>query len=92
MQVTRLEFDSVFSVTEFYQQLADQITLPPHFGRNLDALFDVLTTELPGPLQIRWHHHEASAVQMGCTHYTALLAVLRDAAACRPEDIKLILD
>lgn len=91
MSVTRLEFSDVYSLEDFYRQLAIQTDLPAHFGRNLDALFDVLTTDLPGPLQIVWLRHDTCATCLGHDNYTALLAVLHDAANCRP-DIELILD
>ena len=38
MQVTRIEFDYVLSVAAFYQQLAEKISLPAHFGQNLDCI------------------------------------------------------
>lgn len=91
MPVTRIEFIAPVSLEEVYRQLAAQTELPAHFGHNLDALFDVLTTDIPGPVQIVWHRHDASATALGHEHYTALLAVLRDAANDRP-DLELILD
>lgn len=91
MPVTRIEFIRPGNLEDVYRQLAEQTELPEHFGNNLDALFDVLTTDIPGPLQIVWHQHDASATTLGHENYTALLAVLRDAAHYRP-DIELILD
>ncbi len=91
MPVNRIEFTAVRSLEDFYQQLAAQTALPAHFGRNLDALFDVLTAEIPGPLEIVWHRHDASAPLLGHEGYTALMAVLHDAADHRP-DMHLVLD
>ncbi|MDR3410380.1 MAG: barstar family protein [Formivibrio sp.] len=91
MPVNRIEFANIRSLEDFYRQLAAQTALPAHFGHNLDALFDVLTTEIAGPMIIVWHHHDASAPFLGHEHYTALLSVLHDAANRRP-DIQLFLD
>jgi len=91
MSVTRIELTNVHALDEVYRQLATQIELPAHFGNNLDALFDLLTTDIRGPLQIVWHCHDASATRLGHDNYTALLAVLHDAAHNRP-DLDLILD
>lgn len=38
---------------DFYSVFADQIPLNTHFGANLDALWDVLTTDLSLPILIR---------------------------------------
>lgn len=35
-------------------RLARELGFPAHFGHNLDALYDVLTTDLPGPIEIVW--------------------------------------
>lgn len=35
-------------------RLARGLGLPAHFGHNLDALYDCLTTDLPGPVEIVW--------------------------------------
>ena len=91
MRINRLEFANVHSLDDFYDQLAAQIVLPAHFGCNLDALYDVLTTDLAGPLEIVWRGHDHSAALIGHDDYTALLAVLRDAADERP-DLELKLD
>lgn len=90
MSVTRLEFALVRSLDDFYDQLAAQIVLPAHFGNNLDALYDVLTTDLAGPLEIVWLGHDHSAALIGHDNYTALLAVLQDVADERPDlELKL---
>lgn len=91
MPMNRIEFADVRSLEDFYRQLAAQTPLPAHFGRNLDALFDVLTAEIAGPVTIVWHRHDASAPLLGHDDYTALLAVLHDAANSR-SDLHLVLD
>ena len=41
------------SLDLLYDELARQLEFPAHFGRNLDALWDLLTTDIPGPIRIR---------------------------------------
>lgn len=91
MPLNRIEFIDIYSLDDVYRQLAAQQPLPEHFGQNLDALYDVLTCDLEGPLTIIWHKHDASAVHLGHENYTGLLAALRDAAANRP-NIELSLE
>ena len=37
----------------YYAELSRQLRLPAHFGGNLDALFDALTRDVAGPVEIR---------------------------------------
>lgn len=46
-----LDIENVCGADEFYDLLGKQIELPAYFGRNLDALHDVLT-EQPETIKI----------------------------------------
>lgn len=63
MPLTRCVLKNVDSMDELYAQLSTQLLLPAHFGKNLDALWDVLSTDLPGPLEIIWHHPQTLGKQ-----------------------------
>ncbi|AOX99151.1 barstar family protein [Jeongeupia sp. USM3] len=76
------------SMDDVYEQLARQLPLPVYFGRNLDALFDLLTTDIEGPLTLHWPDASAAREQLGAEHYAALIATLRDAADER-DDLQL---
>ncbi|HTG00793.1 MAG TPA: barstar family protein [Nitrospirota bacterium] len=47
---------AIRSLDDFYDELSKQLSLPAHFGRNLDALWDVLSTDVEGPFEIIWKH------------------------------------
>lgn len=83
MSLTRCVLQNVHSLAEFYRQLHAQLPLPPHFGDNQDALWDTLTGDLPGPLEIIWKQPQllGSAAE-------PLLELLRDAAEER-DDLSL---
>jgi ribonuclease inhibitor len=53
------------SLDDLYEQLAGALSFPPHFGRNLDALWDVLSTDVQGPFEIVWKHADESKKLMG---------------------------
>jgi ribonuclease inhibitor len=53
------------SLDDLYDQLVAGLTLPGHFGRNLDALWDVLSTDVEGPFEIIWKHSDDSKKLMG---------------------------
>ena len=51
-------------VNERYTYLAEQLQFPAYYGRNLDALYDLLT-ERGEPLEILFTHTEQMKEQMG---------------------------
>jgi len=61
----RLDGREIQSLSDLYDRLADGLALPPHFGRNLDALWDVLSTDIEGPFEIIWKHADESKKLMG---------------------------
>lgn len=68
-------------------KLAQDLAFPAYFGGNLDALFDVLTTDIPGPLRVEWRLTENATTALG-PDLEALRRVLADAAAER-DDLEL---
>ena len=62
----------------------------PEFGRNLDALWDVLTAWLPGPIEIVWRDYAAARARIG-PGLDRLVEVLRQVEAERP-DFRLVLE
>jgi ribonuclease inhibitor len=53
------------SLDDLYNQLSAGLALPQHFGRNLDALWDVLSTDIEGPFEIEWKCTDDSKKSMG---------------------------
>ncbi|NVN93129.1 MAG: barstar family protein [Desulfuromonadales bacterium] len=68
---------NVRSLEEFYGELSRQLPFPPTFGNNLDALWDVLTTDIAGSLRIVWNGAETSHRAMG-KDFETVVALLRD--------------
>jgi len=55
----------IHSLDDLYDRIANRLSLPAHFGRNLDALWDVLSTDVEGPFSIIWKHSDDSKKSMG---------------------------
>jgi ribonuclease inhibitor len=55
-QVITLDFKGIHTYHQFYNQCKKQFDLPEYFGHNLDALWDMLTTELPLPVVVQCIH------------------------------------
>ncbi len=65
------------SIDDFYRELMQQLKLPTDFGRNLDALWDVLTTDIKGPFEIVWEQAYLSKLALG-PNYDRILRLLRN--------------
>ncbi len=72
-------------------KLARDLRFPAHFRPNLDALFDVLTTDIAGPARIEWRLGRNAARALG-PDLEPLRRTLADAATERPDLTVVIRD
>jgi ribonuclease inhibitor len=56
---------SIRSLDDFYTEISRALSFPEYFGRNLDALWDVLTTDVEGPFELIWEDSAKSRESMG---------------------------
>ena len=70
------------SLDRLYDELARQLDFPSHFGRNLDALWDTLSADVEGPLNIVWEDAALSRASLG-DDYARVVTLLEDVAAER---------
>ena len=70
------------TVDGVYDILARDLGLPKHFGRNLDALYDALTGDVAGPVEIVVEDAKALRRALGPAA-APLLKALADAAKAR---------
>ncbi len=67
---------------QLHDTLAQQLSLPEYYGRNLDALFDCLT-DLSEDTELRLVHGEELFAHLG-VYADVLCALLRDACGENP--------
>ncbi len=84
-----LNGQGICSLDDFYDEISRQLSLPGYFGRNLDALWDVLSAEVEGPVEITWQNAQASKQAMG-EDFEKVLKVLQEVEGER-EDFKVII-
>lgn len=84
MPVKRCVLRDIRTLAQFYDELARQLAFPSHFGRNLDALWDVLTVDVAGPLEIVWEQSAQAQANLG-VDYAKLIILLNDFAAERDD-------
>lgn len=88
MPVNRCILHDIHTLAGFYDELTRQLAFPVHFGRNLDALWDVLTSEVEGPFEIIWEGMDMARDGLGAD-FDRLVALLDEVAAER-EDFTFI--
>ncbi|HLS31078.1 MAG TPA: barstar family protein [Flavobacteriaceae bacterium] len=62
MQI-KIDFLNIKSMEDFYAQLQKELDLPEHFGKNMDALSDVISGEVKLPLKIHFINMELSQLE-----------------------------
>ncbi|BBF84092.1 RNAse inhibitor [Aquitalea magnusonii] len=80
MPVTVCQLQHITSLEQFYDEITYQLHLPAHFGRNLDALYDTLSSDVRGPYEIVWRNTEQSRHMLGADLYATLLEILQSVA------------
>ncbi len=73
---------SLADIAAVRDRLVSVLDLPEWTGRNLDALWDALSTDAKGPIRIVWKDHTRAAKILGPT-YRRLVVLFRDLAAAR---------
>ncbi len=81
---------SISSSQEFYDQISQALGFPDYFGRNLDALWDVLTGDVEGPVKIVWKDAAASKAALG-KDFEKIKTLLKEVAKER-EDFEVVFD
>ncbi len=76
--ILKIDGNEIQCLDDFHDQLKTCPGLPDFYGRNLDALFDVLTGFLELPLKIEWHHAAVSRRRL-VKDFERLLATVQDA-------------
>jgi ribonuclease inhibitor len=72
-----LNGSAIRSLDDLYDQLAGQLSLAENFGRNLDALWDVLSVDIAGPFEIIWKNANDSKKALG-PDYERLLKLYKE--------------
>lgn len=76
MKTIQFDFSTITNYNDFYSILSLKIDLPEHFGKNLDALYDVITGDIELPLRFEFHRIDLSQLDA----FDALIATLEEAA------------
>lgn len=75
MKTIYIDFSEIGDEEDFFAQLREKMSLPEHFGNNLDALYDTITGDLEMPLRIEFVNMNVEQLE----HFEDLLTTLEDA-------------
>lgn len=90
MTMAQLHLEGLTDRAALHDLLTGALNLPDYYGRNLDALYDILTER--GEQTVLWvYPDEASDARLN-GYLTALLNTLQDAAAENPALSVCIMD
>ncbi|MGD0030915.1 barstar family protein [Paenibacillus illinoisensis] len=78
MKTVIIDGNDIHGKEELHDILQAKLELDDSYGRNLDALWDVITGFISIPLTIRWVNFEASRAVLG-EYADQLLELMRDA-------------
>jgi len=73
-----LQGESIGSESDFHRALSQQLDLGSHYGHNLAALWDRLTTDVERPLHLVWKDSSTSRKLMGEATFHAIVRLLQD--------------
>lgn len=65
------------SEADFHNEIARAFGFGSHYGKNLDALWDVLTRDVERPVSLVWKHADASEKGMPA-EFKKIVSLLRD--------------
>jgi ribonuclease inhibitor len=60
-----IDGDDIHTEADFHKKIAEALEFPSHYGKNLDALWDVLSTDIERPITLVWKNSASSRSAMG---------------------------
>jgi ribonuclease inhibitor len=75
MKIT-IDGTTIRTESDVHDLFASRLDFGPHYGRNLDALWDRLSTDVERPLTVVWRNSKASAAALGPDRFNKIREVL----------------
>jgi ribonuclease inhibitor len=72
-----IDGSKIASEADFHREIAAALKFPPHYGANLDALWDTLSTDVERPVFLTWVNAKKSTIAMP-EKFDVIVRLLRD--------------
>jgi len=86
----QIDGNLIKSEQDFHVAIAKLLEFPEWYGKNLDALWDLLTGHVETDVQLTWSNHQISKENLG-EDFKAIISVFEDLKESYPE-FELILE
>ena len=90
MKELLLDAETLYTREQLHDVLTKVCGFPADYGRNLDALWDALSTDVEGPFEIVWTHSDDSKKSMG-KDFQRVIKLLKELKKER-DDFKLTIE
>lgn len=60
-----IDGNNIKTEAEFHTAISGALSFSPHYGKNLDALFDILSGDVERPVVLVWKNSPISKASMG---------------------------
>ncbi|MEH2073690.1 MAG: barstar family protein [Nostoc sp.] len=77
----KLAGESIFTEYDFHRQIAQLLDFGEYYGNNLDALWDILTTDVERPVNLIWYNSAISCKNLGEETFQQIVKVLQNVQA-----------
>ena len=71
-----IDGSNIKTEAEFHTAISGALSFPAHYGKNLDALFDILSGDVERPVVLVWKNSTISKTIMG-DDFERIVSVLR---------------
>ena len=75
--IFELDGFKIQSEADFHKEIAQALSFGPYYGKNLDALWDVLSRDVERPITLVWKNADASQRSMPA-EFEKIIHLLRD--------------
>lgn len=74
--IVEIDGRQVRSEAEFHSAISEALAFPSFYGENLDALWDILSTDVERPVKLIWNHSASSKTDMA-ERFDEIVGILR---------------
>jgi len=83
-----IDGNMIKNMDDFHDQISKALPFPDYYGRNFDALWDVLSRDIEKPYEIIWKDHTRSEEILG-KDFVTLKRIFKRLTDFWDEDVKI---